>query len=159
MPSATRKRMPRTKHIVIGKIYADWCGHCVALKPEWEKMKRLVRLQMGRKLNHVHIDIIEMGDTEENKAAGKTVDGLIAEFNAKYLPAADPSMKVTSNGFPTIFKVCNGKVEYYQGERLGQSMYKWATQGCDETSNTRNVVRITGGRKTRTRRNRTKRVR
>jgi len=153
MPSATRKRTPK-KHLVVGKIYADWCGHCVALKPEWEKMKRFVRLNMGRKLKNVHIEFVEMGDTEENKAAGKTVDGLVAEFNAKHLPAVDPSEKVTSSGYPTIFKLCDGKVEYYESERLGQAMYKWAIQGCDDNSKTQGFVRPMwrGGRKTRTRR-------
>ena len=30
----------KSKKRVIGKIYAEWCGHCVALKPEWEAMKQ-----------------------------------------------------------------------------------------------------------------------
>ena len=34
----TRKHMKPS--ITVGLIYANWCSHCQALKPEWKNMKK-----------------------------------------------------------------------------------------------------------------------
>ena len=47
------KNKPSKKKIIIGKIYADWCGHCNMLKPEWEKMKNMIKHNTGRSLTNV----------------------------------------------------------------------------------------------------------
>lgn len=116
------------KQILIGKVFADWCGHCVSLKPEWEKMKRFIKMNMGRKLKNVRVEFVEIGDTEKNKAAGKTVEGMIAEFNQKH------NSDLKSEGFPTIFKHCDGKLEYYTGERTAKPLYKWYMSSCEPSS-------------------------
>ena len=145
------------KHVVIGKIYADWCGHCQTLKPEWEKMKRFVRMNMGRMFKNVHIEFSEIGDTEENKMQNKTVDGMISAFNAKH----KTDLKV-DGGFPTLFRVCNGKVEYYSGPRTAVDMWKWYKTACEShnTSKTQHASkpawRMGGGG---SRRNRTNKKR
>ena len=119
---------PKQK-LMVGKIFADWCGHCVALKKEWEKMKQYIRLNMGRKFKNVQIEFVEIGDTEQNKKTGKTVDGMIGEFNDKHMSNSTEKLAL-DGGYPTVFKHCNGKLEYYKGERSAQALYKWAMSSC-----------------------------
>lgn len=134
----------RKKQIIIGKIFADWCGHCTALQPEWNAMKRQVKLQMGRTLGNADILFIDIGDTEKNRLLGNTVASQVDTFNAKHLSTVDPSKQVMADGYPTIFKLCNGRVEYFKGTRTRNELYAWATQDCNatiETSGTTNKAR------------------
>jgi thiol-disulfide isomerase/thioredoxin len=118
------------KNIIhVGKIFAEWCGHCKSLQPEWERMKRDIKMQLGRSLHNVHVEFVEIGDTEKNKAKGLTVDGMIAKYNA----SNKPSMPLASDGYPTLFKVFNGKMEYYTGTRDAKSMYAWYMKGVTPT--------------------------
>ena len=100
----TQKRKPKSGLVAYGKIYADWCGHCVALKPEWAKVERAMLPMRSHNIE------------SENK------DVLIDDFNRKY--KADLPKQV---GFPTIFKLTHhgGKVEMYNGERTAESMLDW----------------------------------
>jgi thiol-disulfide isomerase/thioredoxin len=101
----TAKNMPK---IVMGKVYADWCGHCQALKPEWARMKKIVPM---RKVVCVEIN-------DKHKEVG------IANLNRKYgvqLPMP--------NGYPTIFKIVGKKISYYEGARTAKDLAKWAMHG------------------------------
>lgn len=120
---------PQKRRMLVGKIYADWCGHCVSLKSEWAKLKNMVKHQIGRTLKNIDIEFVEIGDTEKNKASGKTVDGMIAEFNAKHMSKSAKKLAL-DGGYPTVFKHCHGKLEYYKGERSAKALYKWYTAGC-----------------------------
>ena len=102
----TQKRKPKSGLVAYGKIYADWCGHCVALKPEWAKVERAMLPMRSHNIE------------SENK------DVLIDDFNRKY--KADLPKQV---GYPTIFKLrkMGGKVEIYNGERNAASMIQWLT--------------------------------
>ena len=42
------KKRHSAKPVIIGLIYANWCGHCQALKPEWNTFKK--NLKMDKKL-------------------------------------------------------------------------------------------------------------
>ena len=136
------------KHVIIGKVYADWCPHCKSLKPEWKKMKKQLKLEMGRSIRGAQIDIVEIGD-EKSKAAGKTVGIAIDEFNMKHLPnVMEPEKKLVSSGFPTVFKLCDGNIEYYQGNMTAKELYAWATSDClgkVQTPQTKHVNFIVGG--------------
>jgi hypothetical protein len=104
-PRRTFKNRTKSGSLVAyGKIYADWCGHCVALKPEWAKLER--------GMLPIHATNIE--------SANK--DHLVDTFNRKY--NTNLSKQV---GFPTIFKLSKygGKVEIYNGERNAESMIAW----------------------------------
>lgn len=85
---------------IIGKIYANWCGHCNALKPHWEKMKS--------DLKNNPIEIVEIEDSEVAR---------LTAFKKKH--------GIQINGYPTIFKIL-GKVEYYNGPRDAKSIKQWA---------------------------------
>lgn len=126
--SKSIKNSPKKK-MLVGKIYADWCGHCVSLKPEWAKLKNMIKHNMGRSLKNVHIEFVEIGDTEENKSIGKTVDNMIHDFNNKHM-SNSPTKLALDGGYPTVFKHCHGKLEYYKGERNAAALYKWYTAGC-----------------------------
>lgn len=90
--------------VAYGKVYADWCGHCVALKPEWAKVERGMMPIRATNIESAH------------------KDHLVDEFNRKY--NTDLPKEV---GFPTIFKLSKygGKVEIYNGERNANTMIAW----------------------------------
>ena len=91
---------------IFGLIHAKWCGHCQMLMPEWEKMRKM----MGE--NH---DIREIEDGDQDK------DQKISEINTKITG----DKKLSINGFPTIFKVENGELHMYPGERKAEKMKDW----------------------------------
>lgn len=88
--------------IIIGKVYADWCGHCQALKPKWEKLKEI--LPKGR------VQTVEIEETETDKRA---------QFEKTH------KKTINVSGYPTIFKIVNGKIEYYSGPREPEDMKRW----------------------------------
>ena len=53
--------------IVVGKIYADWCGHCKSLNGEWKKLKKMIKLGRGRDLKNSTFEFVELGDTPKNQ--------------------------------------------------------------------------------------------
>jgi len=104
------EKQKSSKPVTIGLVYAKWCGHCQSLKPEWKKLKQVLS---SRK----NFNIFELEDSDNNKDAklksvSKKIDG--------------GSIQV--NGFPTLFKISNGKVEYYNGERSLDALLKWANR-------------------------------
>jgi len=115
-PKAAKKQRRRnitqkkqTKEpIVMGKVYADWCGHCQRLKPEWEHMKTL--------LPKPRVIFVEINDQEKEQK--------IPELNAQH----QVQMPMPS-GYPTIFKIQKKQVHYYEGGRTASEMAKWAISG------------------------------
>jgi protein disulfide-isomerase len=96
------------RKILIGKIYANWCGHCQRLKPEWLKMKQQLKNKM-KKLGYF-IEFIEIEESEQEK---------LTKFKQRF-----PNLNI--NGYPTIFKHTGGnEIEYYQGERSASELEKW----------------------------------
>ena len=88
----------------------------------------MLKNNVGRTLHNVEFTFVEMGDTEENKQKNVTVEDLLSNFNRKMFP--NHNKEVVSDGFPTIFKICRKKIEYYNGPRLAQDMYNWFIQKC-----------------------------
>jgi thiol-disulfide isomerase/thioredoxin len=141
-------RHKKTKKNVlhVGKIYADWCGHCQSLQPEWTRMKNDMKMAMGRSLKNVHIEFVEIGDTPKNKAKGLTVEGMITKYNGKHL--SNSVEKLKSDGYPTLFKVLNGKLEYYSGNRDAKSIYTWYMNGVNNPKQFQ-TKKMIGGKKNR----------
>lgn len=117
--NATTKRTtikPRKEHstkpIILGLIYANWCGHCQSLKPEWDMFKQ--NLKLDKKLAN-KCDIFELEDSDTLK------DNKIAKISKKVNGG-----EVQVNGFPTLFKISGGNIEYYNGERSANSLLEWA---------------------------------
>jgi len=90
--------------VAYGKIYADWCGFCVALKPEWAKIE------------HGMLPIRSTNIESAHK------DDLVDVFNRKYNTNLPKEV-----AFPTIFKLSKygGKVEIYNGERNAIDIISW----------------------------------
>lgn len=91
-------------------------------------MKDMIKLNTGRTLKNVEFQIHEMGETAENDAMNISLQQQIDAFNAKHFPHGDK--KVEANGFPTLFKICRKKIEYYNGPRMAKEMYDWYTKKC-----------------------------
>ena len=133
--------------IIIGKVWADWCGHCDHLKPEWKKMKNMAKLNLGRTVKNVSVDFVEIGDVEKNRNMGKTMEMVMDEYNNKNKD--EMNGQIVANGFPTIFKICNKKIEYYNGERVASKIYEWGLSckgqmgGKRKTNKRRSKVRKT----------------
>ncbi len=80
-----------TRPVTVYLIYADWCGHCQRLHPDWEVLK-----DEYSSLNFVDIN-------EQDTAAIESLQ----------------NRGVDVSGFPTIVAEKNGKFYPYKGFRLG----------------------------------------
>lgn len=99
---------------VIGKVYADWCGHCKTLIPEWKIMKANIQNKFPDKYIFSEIE-------DKHSANG------VEKINKMFVIGTNP--KLTVNGFPTVYKILNGRVEYYSGARQAPDMEKWFLNG------------------------------
>jgi hypothetical protein len=99
---------------VIGKIYANWCGHCTSLVPEWKMMKDAVK-KSGLANKYVFEEI-------ESATQGPK----IKEINNKQLKNSDTKLSL-QGGYPTLFKIKDGKLTYYKGPRRAVDMTNWYT--------------------------------
>jgi thiol-disulfide isomerase/thioredoxin len=116
----TRKNQVQSSHpIVIGKIYANWCGHCMSLKPLWKEMKKKLRnMEKSKKSKFVFIEI-ESSKEDQGKLY----------VNDHYLKNS-PNKLDLQGGYPTLFKIIDGKLSYYEsneGRGLPQLM-SWSLQ-------------------------------
>tara|TARA_X000000950_G_C13570225_1_gene519206 strand:+ start:128 stop:649 length:522 start_codon:yes stop_codon:yes gene_type:complete len=95
-------------HINLGKVnnllkkkrpalilfYANWCHHCQAMKPEWEKLEELCGRIPGNKM------VVKVNSDFKNHLKGNL---------------ADISRHVV--GYPSIFQVKGNRLVRYGGER------------------------------------------
>jgi len=109
----TRRTKPnQTKTVLIGKIYANWCPHCMTLKPEWSKMKKSIRNKLG-KMNNIKVQFVEIEQGQEEDKVGR--------INRVYLRNSDKKLALQS-GYPTLFRISGGQVDYFEGGRNAQEM-------------------------------------
>jgi len=104
--------VPNHPKIIIGKLYAEWCGHCKDLKPEWTEACEKLKLHMGE-------EVIKIVDIEQSNEVAQ-----INQINTTYLKMSPVKLSV-QGGYPTIYKIQNGKVSYYNGDRTAGPMEKW----------------------------------
>jgi thiol-disulfide isomerase/thioredoxin len=100
--------MPKGKHILLGKVYANWCGHCRELKPVWKQLKTFIKTKA--KSLGLKVDFVEIEESQKKKMA--------------HFKKWNPDLEVS--GYPTIFKKKKGgQIEYYNGERELDKMRDW----------------------------------
>jgi thiol-disulfide isomerase/thioredoxin len=108
------KRFKKGKKVVCGLVFANWCGHCMMLKPKWRQMVDNIRKKVKSNVYHEPM-FLPFEDSKLDKLRE------FNENNAVYLNGE----KVSHEGFPTLFKIDNGKIEYYTGSREPEAMEKW----------------------------------
>jgi thiol-disulfide isomerase/thioredoxin len=106
-----KNRKSQKNMIVVGKVYADWCGHCQSLKPEWAKMKHKIHKKKGK--HHIVYEEVEE----------KEIDTKLKRIKN------EQKVNIEANGYPTLFRISNGKVDYYNGNRQSDAMADWYLRG------------------------------
>ena len=127
---------PKKNAFVIGKIYANWCGHCTALAPKWKTLMKIIRKKIPK-----HQLIITEIESEN-------IENGLSTLNETYLQNSDEKVAV-QGGYPTIFKIVKNKIHYFDGPRDIAPMLKWALEGRQNKS-----TKMTRTRKNKTRKNR-----
>ena len=111
-----RKSKPQIT-VVYGKLYSVKCGHCIMLDPIWKKVDEHFK-QHNFKFPHSHVMYKEVSIENTHLDLG------IAEANNTYL--SNSSTKIESPiGFPTIFRIYDGKLEYFDGNRDYNTLVRW----------------------------------
>lgn len=98
--------------IGIGKIYSDGCGYCIALKPIWKKMKDLIG-------NQSNVEYIEL------EANSVDYDSRKAEIERKF----GLKQPISVSGYPTIFRIKNGEVKYFDKDRTAMKLKEFLLEG------------------------------
>lgn len=109
-PQPQQQVSPNT--IGIGKIYSDGCGYCIALKPIWKKMKDLIG-------NQSNVEYIELEANSADYASRKTA--IERKFGLK-----EP---ISVSGYPTIFRIKNGEVKYFDKDRTAEVLKEFFLEG------------------------------
>jgi thiol-disulfide isomerase/thioredoxin len=121
---------------IVGRIFADWCGHCVQMKDTWNRLKKDMKNKKNGSVVLIDIQDMEMGYK-------------LPKINKTYFQKGDAGVK--SSGFPTIFmfRVSNpgNTLEYYKGARDYLSMKTWIENKMRRRKPAK-MNRMKGGKKT-----------
>ena len=103
-------KMKPVNKVVYGRIHADWCGHCTAMKNDWDELQKM----------HPDKTCFNIEEKEQ--------DVQVPLFNETYSPVP-PLQKAA--GFPFIFKFEGNtkQVIPYNGTRDINSMNQWLRNG------------------------------
>jgi thiol-disulfide isomerase/thioredoxin len=102
--------------VVVGRVYAEWCGHCIAMKPEWTQLETHFESQQERYPNaKTKYEVVSISSDELSTKK--------PQVEQMYL--SNTGNKIDVKGYPTIFKIVDGKIEYYNGERRYSPMLRW----------------------------------
>ena len=105
------------------RLHHPDCGHCQAMEPEWEDLKKEL------KNNY---------DNNNNNNVG------VFDIHADALSNINESALQGINGFPTILVIKGGKSIHYNGDRSKDDMLKFSLEHLNIKKNKKNLV---GGRK------------
>ena len=122
------KKPKKVNLVTAGLIYAEWCGHCQALKPHWYKMKK------NMKNKKKSPNFIEIEDSDQLKQ--KKIDDINNKLGEQ---------KLVINGFPTVFKIKGGQIEYYEGQRDADSLSKWYSEKYHKNNNQNLIPEMKSG--------------
>jgi thiol-disulfide isomerase/thioredoxin len=117
--------------LVLGKIYANWCGHCKILEPKWAVIEKEIpkRFQAGPKPLVYKVEESNMDDGEVGLATLKS-----------HLNNPDANVEL-QDGYPTIFKIAKGSLSYYEGPREIGPIITWAMEGLRKKKSSKKTHR------------------
>lgn len=92
------------KHIFI-EFYANWCGHCKTLAPEWEKL--IESIKEDKSIKNLAVVSVESGVSNDQ------LKQMLSKLHIKV------------DGYPTIGAIVNKKFISYDGERTAPAMLKF----------------------------------
>lgn len=93
--------------VILGKIYSNHCGHCIAMANDWNMMKN--NLESSKTVQY---EIWEIESAEENAKKSAFLQ--------------QHGVALASSGYPTIFRIVQGKQVDYNGDRDAASLEQWA---------------------------------
>ena len=97
-PASLEKDLEGGDKLVL--FYADWCGHCKSMKPDWDAAANEVNKDGETKMVKINVGGKDNGE-----------DAIMKKYGI--------------DGFPTIFKFSNGnKTGTYEGERNKDAFIK-----------------------------------
>ena len=94
---------------VVGKIYSNGCGHCVALEKTWQTITN--------KLKGMNVVVKDI--------EASIIDDELIKLNNTYLGGINSPKVSLQVGFPTIYKINRGVVSYYEGNRDTEPLLSW----------------------------------
>jgi len=120
--------------LIVGKIYANWCGHCKNLIQPWNEMQN--------KVNH-KVKVVKFEGTQHANE--------LENFKKTY--PVD-----VQQGYPTLFRIVHEKnaepkIKYYSGQRDAPSLIFWALHGDAVPKENKPIVTFIGNRNIKVNRN------
>jgi thiol-disulfide isomerase/thioredoxin len=86
-------------------FYANWCGHCKTIAPEWEKLIKSVK--EDKSIQNLAIVAVESG------------------VNDKHVANMLSKLHLTVKGYPTLGAILNNKFIEYDGGRTAADMLNY----------------------------------
>ena len=119
------------------KVHANWCPHCINMRPEWKKLKSSL------KFKQIKPRVFDIEEQQLHK---------LELLNKKYQLQEPVSYK----GFPTIVKVHNGNVEYFEGSRDAKNILSWLYTNVNSSEKSKTIKKSKKNKKRKNRTNKRK---
>ena len=133
------------KKPVVVLYFANWCGHCKTLEPEWNNA-----------INNLNIKKLENPEKDEPEDFNKYVIALEADaYDKDECPDVDQKVE----GFPTINYYPNNKgpLESFDGERDEEHLKSWLSNKL-HLGSVQSNPKHTGGKRRRRRKRKTRKT-
>jgi hypothetical protein len=82
------------------------------MEKAWKQLEQMIKQRGG------NVALVNMEAAQLDK---------LPKLNQQLFGGSDQRIEL-QGGFPTLFKIKEGKVEYYGGERTAEAMYSWSQQ-------------------------------